>query len=149
MPPEMSARSAVKQRHVFTGEVVGVSDGDTITVLVNREARKVRLYGIDTPERKQAFGMKAKQFTSSLAFGKNVTVTVMNKDRYGRYVAIVRLDDGRILNRELVRHGYAWWYSSYAPKDKELQALEHEARLHKRELWSDPKPIAPWEFRRL
>src|SRR5262245_3931086 len=70
----------------FSGKVVGVSDGDTITVLSDGIGYKVRLYGVDTPEKKQAFGAKAKKYTSSLAFGKEVTVTMISKDRYGRVV---------------------------------------------------------------
>lgn len=145
-PVEAKRRAA--QQVVFSGEVVGVSDGDTIKVLVKKNVRKVRLYGVDTPEKKQAFGMKAKQFTSSLVFGKNVSVTVVSKDRYGRYVGIVKLDDGRLLNHELVRYGFAWWYSHYAPNDTKLRNLERQARLEKRQLWSDPDAVAPWDFRR-
>lgn len=133
---------------VLCGEVVGVSDGDTIKLLVKNRTYKIRLYGVDTPEKKQAYGMKAKKFTSSMVFAKQVTVTIMSKDRYGRYVGVVQLSDGRILNHELLRYGYAWWYSQYAPNDHALQQLEHEARSEKRELWSDPNAIPPWDFRR-
>lgn len=79
----------------FTGRVVGVSDGDTIKVLHNGKAEKIRLHGIDCPEKGQPFGTKAKQFTSSLTFGKTVTIHVTDMDRYGRTVADVILPDGR------------------------------------------------------
>jgi endonuclease YncB( thermonuclease family) len=152
MPPQSAwlyARTRVIHTpRIISGEVVGVTDGDTIKVLVGHRQRKVRLYGVDTPEKKQAYGMKAKLFTSSLVFGKVVQVTVMAQDRYGRTVGVVALPDGRILNRELVRNGYAWWYSHYAPHDRDLQNLERQARLEKKELWSDPHAIAPWDFRR-
>ncbi|MDA2912172.1 thermonuclease family protein, partial [Nitrospiraceae bacterium AH_259_D15_M11_P09] len=104
----------------FTGRVVGVSDGDTITVLHNGKGERIRLHGIDCPEKRQAFGNRAKQFTSTLVFGETVTVQVMDRDRYGRTVGEVLLPDGRSLNRELVRAGFAWWYWRYAPDDETL-----------------------------
>lgn len=135
-------------RSVFTGPVVSVSDGDTLDVLVNNKARRIRLYGIDTPEKKQDFGAKAKQFASSLAFGKTVTVEVVSRDRrWKRDVGIVTLPDGRVLNHEMVRHGYAWWYAAYAPNDRTLKSLEEEARRKKLQVWSRPDAIAPWTFR--
>ncbi len=78
-----------------TGRVVGVSDGDTITVLHNGKGERIRLHGIDCPEKRQAFGNRAKQFTSTLVFGKTVTVQVVDRDRYGRTVGVVLLPDGR------------------------------------------------------
>jgi micrococcal nuclease len=99
----------------FRGRVVGITDGDTITVLHNGRAEKMRLYGIDCPERHQAFGTRARRFTSSLAFGKEVTVRFRDKDRYRRTVADVILPEGRNLNHELVKAGYAWWYRNTHP----------------------------------
>lgn len=131
----------------FSGKVVGVSDGDTISVMRSGRAEKVRLLGIDAPEKKQAFGNRAKQYASELAFGKIVTVNVFDRDRYGRSVGEVILPDGRSLNRELVRAGFAWWYRAYS-RDKTLGALEAEARAQRRGLWRDPKPLPPWEFRK-
>ncbi len=93
----------------FTGRVVGVSDGDTITVLSKGKPVRIRLHGIDCPEKRQAFGNRAKQATSKLVFGQTVTVHVMDKDRYGRTVGEVILPDGRVLNQELVKAGFAWW----------------------------------------
>jgi micrococcal nuclease len=87
----------------FIGKVVGISDGDTLSVLREGKAVKVHLHGIDAPERKQAFGTRARQFTSELAFNQIVTVVVHNTDRYGRLVGEVVLPDGRSLNQELVR----------------------------------------------
>ena len=94
----------------FTGQVVGVIDGDTIDVLHNGQAERIRLNGIDCPEKKQARGKKAKQFTPTLAYGKEVTVQVLRKDRHGRTVGDVVLTDGTNLSRELVKAGLAWWY---------------------------------------
>ncbi len=79
----------------FTGRVVGVSDGDTITVLHNGKGERIRLHGIGCPEKRQAYGNRAKQFTSTLVFGNTVTVQVLDRDRYGRTVAEVLLPDGR------------------------------------------------------
>jgi micrococcal nuclease len=132
----------------FTGRVVGISDGDTITVRHDGRGEKIRLNGIDCPERGQAFGHRAKQFTSGLAFGKEVNVQIKGQDRYGRTIADVILPDGRILNREIVRAGFAWWFRRYAPKDTELERLESEAREAKRGLWIDPNLIPPWEWRK-
>src|SRR5215475_7442225 len=87
----------------FTGKVVGISDGDTISVLREGKAVKVRLYGIDTPEKAQAFGTQARKFTSDLAFQRDVTVQIHATDRYGRLVGEVLLPDGRSLNQELGR----------------------------------------------
>src|SRR2546425_7886966 len=94
----------------FSDLVVGVTDGDTIKVLRNGKAEKIRLHGIDCPEKSQPFGTRAKQFTSEMVFGKTVTVHVTDRDRYGRTVADVILPDGTNLNRELVKAGLAWWY---------------------------------------
>ena len=96
----------------WSGKVVGVADGDTITVLRDREQVRIRLYGIDTPERGQAFGKKAKQFTSDMVYGKVVEVKVMATDRYGRTVAMIYADK-TLLNEELVKAGLAWVYWQY------------------------------------
>src|SRR5437016_4275215 len=99
----------------FSGRVVGVSDGDTIKVMHDGKAEKVRLHGIDCPEKGQAYGTRAKQVTSTLTFGKDVRVQTYGHDKYGRTVGEVILSDGRSLNYELVRVGLAWWYQKYAP----------------------------------
>src|SRR5262245_27627309 len=132
----------------FTGKVVGISDGDTISVLREGKAVKVRLHGVDTPEKAQAFGTQARKFTSDLVFQQTVTVIVQNTDRYGRLVGDVLLPDGRSLNQELVKAGMAWWYRPYAPNDIMLAQLEAEARTAKRGLWADAHPIPPWEWRK-
>jgi len=128
------------------GEVVGILDGDTIEVMQGGSAVRVRLDGIDCPEKKQAFGRRARQFTSRMAFGKQVQVIEKGKDRYGRTLAGVILPDGKSLNQELVREGYAWWYWKYSD-DEELKRLQAQAREAKRGLWSDPQVIPPWTFR--
>nr|WP_206108259.1 thermonuclease family protein [Paludisphaera soli] len=133
----------------YPARVVGVSDGDTLTVLTEEKRQvKIRLHGIDAPESGQDFGQRAKQAASELAFGKAATIRPVDTDRYGRTVAEVILPDGRSLNRELTREGYCWWYRAYAPGDRELARLESEAKAAKRGLWSRPNPTPPWDWRK-
>jgi endonuclease YncB( thermonuclease family) len=128
--------------------VVGVADGDTIEVMHLGRAQKIRLAGIDCPERKQAFGTRAKQFTADMVFGKVVTVKIQTIDQYGRTVGEVILPDGKSLNRELVKAGFAWWYRQYS-NDETLGELEEEARSARVGLWADSNPVPPWEYRKL
>ena len=133
---------------MVTGTIIGVSDGDTVTLLTKDNKQiKIRLHGIDCPEKNQAFGMKAKQFTSNLVFNQEVSLEIFSKDQYGRTVGEIFLPDGRSLNKELVRAGYAWQYQQFS-KDPKLKVLEIDAKKEKRGLWADPNPIPPWEFRR-
>jgi endonuclease YncB( thermonuclease family) len=129
----------------FEGRVVSVTDGDTIGVLVNNMERKVRLSDIDAPEKAQAFGSRAKMALSEKVFGKTVKVDVHDKDRYGRYVGTITIDNKNI-NLEMVKEGYAWWYRQYS-KNYEFGKAEIEARNSKNGLWIDPFPIPPWEYR--
>jgi len=125
---------------------VGVQDGDTITVLRGGREERLRLNGIDCPEKAQPFGTRAKQFTSSQVFGKSVRVVSVDVDRYGRTVADVYTAEGQSVNRELVAAGLAWHYKQYS-KDATLARLENEARAARRGLWSDLHSIPPWEWR--
>lgn len=104
--------------------------------------------GSTVPESRQAFGTKAKQFTSDMVFGATVSVEIMDTDRYGRKVGVVYSAKGYNLNQSLVNAGLAWWYRQYAPNDTILRDLEAKARAEKKGLWADPNPIAPWDFRR-
>ncbi|MBV6434029.1 MAG: Thermonuclease [Bryobacteraceae bacterium] len=131
----------------FQARVISIVDGDTITILHDGVPERIRLHGIDCPERKQAFGTRAKQFTGRLAREKTVTLRTHGKDRYGRTIAEVILPDGRNLNHEIVRAGLAWWFRKYAPWDEDLSRLESEARTDKRGIWSEPGPMSPWTFR--
>lgn len=133
----------------FTGRVVGVMDGDTIEVLHNKTPQRIRLYGIDCPEKAQAYGQRAKQATSSLVFAKTVTIESHGQDKYKRTVGDVFLSDGTHVNRELVAQGWCWWYRKYAEEDVTLAALEAAARLAQNGLWADPEPVPPWEWRKL
>jgi endonuclease YncB( thermonuclease family) len=132
----------------FSGKVVAITDGDTIKVMHQGQAVKVRLYGVDSPEKRQPFGKRAKQFTASLAFEKMVTVEVKGRDTYDRIIGEVILPDGHNLNHELVRAGFAWWYERYAPNDNTLSELESKASEAMEGLWADSNPIAPWEWRK-
>lgn len=129
--------------------MVGVADGDTLTVLHDRTPVKVRLFGIDAPEKGQAFGQRSKQFASEAAFSKTVTIVEHGMDKYGRTLGDVILPDGSNLNQELVRAGLAWWYRRYAPNDATMQELEQHARAEKAGLWVDKEPVPPWEWRKL
>jgi endonuclease YncB( thermonuclease family) len=127
--------------------VVGVHDGDSITVLTaNKHRIKVRLDGIDAPELGQAFGRRAKEALSKMVFGKYVDIELRSKDRFGRTVARVYLN-GRCINLEIVQAGMAWHFLKYS-KDKNLQRAENEARANKIGLWGQGLPIAPWYWRK-
>lgn len=132
---------------VITGKVVSIQDGDTIEILYERQAYRIRLDGIDCPEKGQAFGTKAKTAASDLCFGKIVTANILDTDRYGRYLAKITLPDGSVLNEELLRRGLAWHYKHYNRESKYAN-LETSARALKIGLWSDPSPVAPWDYRR-
>lgn len=134
------------QVQAFEGKVISIADGDTISVLHNGVPEKIRLNGIDCPEKNQAFGNNAKQFTGDMVFGKIVTIKEYAKDKYGRTIGDVFLPDGKNLNKELVIAGFAWWYRQYS-NDRELEELEQEAKLSQRGLWSDSNPVPPWDWR--
>jgi Micrococcal nuclease (thermonuclease) homologs len=134
----------------WEGKVVGVLDGDTITVLNNDTPVKIRLYGIDCPENKQAFGQRAKHFTSEKVFGKIVKVEPVDTDRYGRTVGLVIYDNGESLSERLVDSGYAWVYARYCKKAQceRWIEIERQAKEAKRGLWKDVSPVPPWTWRR-
>lgn len=136
----------------YEAKVIGVTDGDSITVLMpdNKEV-KVRLYGIDCPEMRQPFGRVAKRATAALAAGKTVDVEVVETDRYGRSVALVTLPDGQNLSRQLLREGMAWVYTQYCkrPECDAWRGVEFVARDAGRGLWRDPQAMPPWEWRKL
>ena len=137
----------------FTGLVIAVADGDTITVLTqDRQQIKIRLYGIDCPEKGQAFGNRAKQATAGAVHGKNVTVLPLDTDRYGRTVAVVLMPGGESLNEHLVRDGFAWVYTKFCKREKicePLRKLEKAASGQMLGLWADKNPVPPWAWRKL
>lgn len=132
---------------VLVGRVVGVTDGDTLTVLhAGRQTTKVRLAGIDAPESSQDFGSRAKQALSAKVFERDVRVGITDHDRYGRAVGDIYLE-GRWINEELVREGLAWHYTDYSD-DARLAKAEREARAAGAGVWSAGTPTAPWDYRR-
>lgn len=124
--------------------VVRVSDGDTFTGLdaANRQI-KIRLHGIDAPETRQAFGTAARKSLAHLIAGKTVSVAEVDRDRYGRVVARVRVDDLDV-NREQVARGMAWRFERY-DRQNEFGQAEARARGARAGLWADAAPIPPWE----
>ncbi len=146
------ALACTANAETITGLVVGVSDGDTITVLdADKVQHKIRLAGIDAPEKKQAFGNRSKESLSDLVFDKTVNVETDKRDRYRREIGKV-LVNGRDVNLVQVERGMAWFYRQYqreqSPNDRRLyEAAEDAARADKRGLWRDADPMPPWEFR--
>lgn len=130
----------------FRGVTVAVLDGDTVEVLTDQhEQRRIRLAGIDAPEKSQAYGQRSKQNLASMVAGKLVDVVDHGRDQYGRTVGSLSVG-GLDVNAEQVKAGYAWVYARYN-RDSRLPALEEEARRGQLGLWRDPKPTAPWEYR--
>lgn len=130
----------------FLASVIGISDGDTLTVLHERQPVKIRVAEIDAPEKRQPFGARSKRALADLCFGREAEVTPQTKDRYGRTVARVRCD-GHDVSESQVRAGMAWVFDRYAT-DRSLYAVQDEARAARRGLWADASPVPPWEFRR-
>lgn len=136
----------------FEGKVVGLSDGDTITVLSRDEVQyKIRLAGIDAPEKRQAYGDKSRAHLASLVFGKWVAVDWTKRDRYGRIIGKVSVA-GQDVCLDQIRNGMAWHYKKYAAdqdwSDRSLYAAaERDALRDRRGLWKDAAPVPPWEFR--
>jgi len=140
------AAAAAPAGPVHEGRVVGVADGDTLTLLSGGRELDVRLAEVDTPESGQRYGARAERALRALVGGKRVRVRQVDVDRYGRVVGRVRAG-GVDVNAELVRGGHAWVYRRYA-EDPRLFALERRARAAGRGLWALERPVLPWEWRR-
>jgi endonuclease YncB( thermonuclease family) len=138
---------------ILQGKVVSVADGDTITVLdAEKNQHKIRLQGIDAPEKTQAFGAKSKQALYEMVHGKTVQVSFEKSDKYGRILGKVLLD-GQDICHQQIKAGLAWHYKKYQNQqplvDREAySASENAAKNEKLGLWSDPRPVAPWDFRK-
>lgn len=138
----------------INGQVISIADGDTITILdATHGQHKVRLSGIDAPEKKQAFGQRSKQSLADLAFNQRVTVEWSKRDRYGRIVGKVLLPSGVDANLQQIKRGMAWHYKQdereQPPEDRETYAAaEKDAREARVGLWQDAQPVPPWEFRK-
>ena len=122
----LAATQAVAETNTLTGKVIGISDGDTVTVLDGTTQVKVRLNAIDAPEHDQAFGTKSKEALAGRIFGKTVTVLWTDRDKYGRTLGHVILD-GKWINKWMVQEGFAWHYKQYS-SDKRLARWEDESR---------------------
>ena len=135
------------------GRVVSVTDGDTVTVLdASRIQHKIRLAGIDAPEKSQPFGQRSKQSLSDLVFNRNVVVETEKRDRYGREVGKILVGEQDV-NLEQIRRGMAWFYRQYGKElsaaDQHLyDAAEGSALVAKRGLWANVGPIPPWKYRK-
>lgn len=134
------------------GQVVSVADGDTLTVVDAAGRRvKVRLAGIDAPEKRQAFGQQSKQALADRVFGRQVVVDAGKTDRYGRTIGKVWVD-GTDANLAQIRSGLAWHYKKYEREQTmadrfEYAHAESDARQHRRGIWHLPDPLAPWDYR--
>jgi len=137
----------------WLGKVVGVADGDTVTVLDAQQRRhRIRLLGIDAPEQNQAFGQKSKQSLSDQVFGHEVTVESTHKDRFDRLVGKLWMRDVDV-NLVQIQRGMAWHFKHYArdqiPADRSsYYNAEQQARQARLGLWQDADPLPPWQFRR-
>lgn len=132
----------------FSGKVVSVHDGDTLTVLVDRRQVKVRLAEIDAPELGQPFGTRSRQSLAGICHQKQATVAPAGRDRYGRTIPGEIACNGVPAGPEQVRRGMAWVFVRYAPKGSPLYGLQTEAQSTRQGLWADPQPVPPWEWRR-
>ena len=130
----------------FTGQVVKVQDGDTLTVLFHQKQVKIRLESIDAPESKQAFGKRSQQSLAQLCAGKEATVHDTGKDRYGRTLGWVTCD-GLDASSEQVRRGMAWVFVKYAAPNSPLFVFEATAKSKHLGLWVDPYAVPPWDWR--
>lgn len=127
--------------------VVGISDGDTLTVRCEAQAQtlRVRLAQVDAPEKRQSFGERSRQALAALCFQQQAEIRPQDQDRYGRTVAHVRCA-GEDAAEHQVRAGLAWAYTRYRPTAKFVQ-LQQQARAERRGLWADQEPMPPWEWR--
>jgi endonuclease YncB( thermonuclease family) len=137
---------AISASATFSGIVMRVQDGDTISVSRGSRVEDVHLAGIDCPELRQSFGAGARRFTERLASGQMVKVRAQGRDGDGNVLGVVILPDGRTLNREIVAAGLAWKLKE--SKNKTVAQLEKDARRAKRGLWADADPTPPWEYRK-
>ena len=138
----------------LVGKVIAVADGDTVTILdADMLKHRIRLSGIDAPEKRQAFSQRSKQALSQAVFNRTVTVEWSKRDRYGRLVGKLILPDGRDANLRQIELGMAWHYKAYAEEQNVIDrsdyaTAEDRAREFHVGLWSDLAPVPPWEFRK-
>ena len=129
------------------GRVLSIADGDTFTVMLRGQKIKVRIHGIDAPERNMPYYKASKSYLSGLIGNRQVLLTLVEKDRYGRWVARVQLPDKTDVGAQMVAAGMAWHFTRYSA-DRKLAALQQKAKVAKLGLWRDPKPMPPWVVRK-
>lgn len=148
-PKSVSTYTNITNKNL-TSRVIHVSDGDTIVMLAPDGGKvKVRLYGIDAPEKAQPYGPQAAGILKNLILNQVVTIDTINVDRYGRYVAKV-FYNRQDINAEMIRLGAAWHYRYYdkSPSYMQYEELERYARVNRRGLWNRDNPTPPWEYRK-
>ncbi len=131
------------------GKVIAIIDGDTYDILLGENKTvRVRMEGIDAPEKGMPYYKIAKNYLGKMSFKKNIRLEITGKDSRGRILAYSYLDDGRELSHEMIKAGMAWHFKNYS-SDSLLSHSEIKARNSKTGLWSDNNPMPPWENRRL
>ena len=130
-----------------TYRVLSVSDGDTVTINDHGEKRKLRLYGIDAPEKDQEYGMESRQYLYDRIQGKDINIDFISKDRYGRDISIIYIN-GENINETMVKEGYAWWYKEYSKKDVQYKIYEQKAKFEEKGLWSKKNTVPTRDFRK-
>ena len=148
--PTKQSSASNKQTNTISGKVVNVADGDTITILnAENKQTKVRLYGIDAPEKAQDFGNVSREHLVSLVAGKNIEVFVIDVDQYGRSVGRIKVD-GKEVAEEMLKAGLVWVYTAYCkiPECKQWKQLETQAKTAKIGLWANPTAQEPWQWRK-
>ncbi len=144
-----SDSSEVQNGKQLPGKVIAIIDGDTYDLLIaGNKTIRVRMEGIDAPERGMPYYKVSKKYLGSLCFGKQVTLHVTGQDNHDRYLGFTYLVDGRELSHEMIKAGMAWHFTKYN-SDKDLAKLEIEARKDRRGLWKDEHPMSPWRNRSL
>lgn len=133
---------------ILKGKAVKIADGDTFTLLVNgHDQVKIRIDGIDAPEKGQAFGNRAKEYLSGMIWGEDLTVSVTKKDRYGRSIGKVSTSSITDVGLEMIKAGFAWQYRDYN-NEKAYAEAESLARQNRKGLWFDNNPMSPQDFRK-
>lgn len=148
--PQSDSRNKKTESKTRGIRITGVSDGDTVKAIVDGKQVKIRLYCIDAPESKQAFGQAARKQLMGLTSGRGISMQVVDKDHYGRLVALLYNDGGTCLNEEMVKAGMAWIYPQYckAPYREQWKKHENAARKKRKGLWRDKAPTPPWQWRK-
>jgi endonuclease YncB( thermonuclease family) len=140
---------SLKKGSTVSGKVISIIDGDTYDVLIqDNKTIRIRMEGIDAPEKGMPFYKVSKKYLSDLCFGKQVTLKITGEDQHDRVLAFAYLEDGKELSQEMIKAGLAWHFKKYN-SDQELSEFEIEARNLRKGLWIDENPMSPWENRKL